>query len=174
MSMSLGSGKTKGRRRRSVAEINVTPLVDVMLVLLVIFMITAPTLKEGFNVEIPQADATQSVPIEDARLVTITPDGHVLKPDADSDEQRYDKLSDLVIDLGRYKEQTLAEQKKPVVVIVGDKDARYERIIQVWNAARSAGIEQVSFQLDLGEPTEALNPAAATTPDSTPIPATKS
>ena len=151
MSMGGGGGGGKGkRRRRSVAEINVTPLVDVMLVLLVIFMITAPTLKEGFSVEIPQAEATQSVAIEDARLITVTADGHVLKPDADADDNRYDKLSDLVADLQRYRTDTVAEQKQPVVVIVGDRKVTYERIIQVWNAARSAGIAQVSFQLEPG------------------------
>jgi len=150
-----GGGKGK-KRRRSIAEINVTPLVDVMLVLLVIFMITAPTLKEGFSVEIPQAEATQSVAIEDARLITVTADGHVLKPDSDVDTNRYDKLSELVTDLKKYKEDTTAEQKQPVVVIVGDKNVKYERIIQVWNAARSAGIGQVSFQLEPGNaPVEA-------------------
>jgi biopolymer transport protein TolR len=140
----------KGGRRRSVAEINVTPLVDVMLVLLIIFMITAPTLKEGFSVEIPQAEATQSVPVEDARMITVTSDGYVLKPNADSAEQRYEKLSLLVEDLKAYKSAQEAARKKPVVVIVGDRNARYERIIQVWNAVRMAGIPQVSFQLDPG------------------------
>jgi biopolymer transport protein ExbD len=119
-------------------------------------MITAPTLKEGFSVEIPQAEATQSVAIEDARLVTVTADGHVLKPDSDTDANRYEKLSELVADLQKYKTDTLAGQKQPVVVIVGDKNVKYERIIQVWNAARSAGIGQVSFQLEPGNaPTEA-------------------
>jgi biopolymer transport protein TolR len=156
MSMGGGGGGKGKRRRRSVAEINVTPLVDVMLVLLVIFMITAPTLKEGFSVEIPQAEATQSVAIEDARLITVTADGHVLKPDSDSAENRYDKLGELVTDLKKYKDDTLAEQKQPLVVIVGDKNVKYERIIQVWNAARSAGIGQVSFQLEPGNaPVEA-------------------
>jgi len=150
MAMSLG-GK-KGGRRRSVAEINVTPLVDVMLVLLVIFMITAPTLKEGFSVDIPHAEATESVPIENARMITVTEDGYVLKPNADTADQRYDKLSQLVEDLKAYKTAQAAAKKPQVVVIVGDRNARYERIIQVWNAVRTAGIPQVSFQLEPGPP----------------------
>ena len=150
MAMSFG-GKKSGRRR-SVAEINVTPLVDVMLVLLVIFMITAPTLKEGFSVDIPRAEATQSVPIEDARMITVTADGYVLKPNADSADQRYDKLSLLVEDLKAFKAAQAASKKQPVVVIVGDRNARYERIIQVWNAVRTAGIPRVSFQLEPGGP----------------------
>jgi biopolymer transport protein TolR len=151
MAMSVG-GKKKGGRRRSVAEINVTPLVDVMLVLLVIFMITAPTLKEGFSVDIPRAEATQSVPIEDARMITVTETGDVLKPNADTAAQHYDKLSQLVEDLKAYKTTQAAAKKQPVVVIVGDRNARYERIIQVWNAVRTAGIPQVSFELEPGGP----------------------
>jgi biopolymer transport protein TolR len=150
--MAMSVGGKKGGRRRSVAEINVTPLVDVMLVLLVIFMITAPTLKEGFSVDIPRAEATQSVPIEDARMITVTENGYVLKPNADTADQRYDKLSQLVEDLKIYKTTQAAAKKQPVVVIVGDRNARYERIIQVWNAVRTAGIPQVSFQLEPGGP----------------------
>jgi len=146
----MSVGGKKGGRRRSVAEINVTPLVDVMLVLLVIFMITAPTLKEGFSVDIPHADATQSVPIQDARMITVTENGYVLKPNADTADQRYDKLSELVEDLKTYKSAQAAARKAPVVVIVGDRNARYERIIQVWNAVRTAGIPQISFQLEPG------------------------
>jgi biopolymer transport protein TolR len=150
--MAMSVGGKKGGRRRSVAEINVTPLVDVMLVLLVIFMITAPTLKEGFSVDIPHAEATQSVPVEDARMITVTADGQVLKPNADTTDQRYDKLSQLVEDLKAYKTAQAAAKKQPIVVIVGDRNARYERIIQVWNAVRTAGIPQVSFQLEPGGP----------------------
>lgn len=162
--MGMALGGKKGGRRRSVAEINVTPLVDVMLVLLVIFMITAPTLKEGFNVDIPQADATQSVSVEDARMITVTEGGLVLKPSADTADQHYDKLSQLVEDLKTYKAAQAAAKKPLVVVIVGDRNARYERIIQVWNAVRTAGIPQVSFQLEPGSPEKGTEPAPAPKP----------
>ena len=68
-----------GRRKRAMSEINVTPLVDVMLVLLVIFMITAPVLQEGFHVDLPQASETQSIPVADARQVVIAKGGEVLR-----------------------------------------------------------------------------------------------
>lgn len=155
MGMAVGGGKG-GKRRRGVAEINVTPLVDVMLVLLVIFMITAPTLKEGFTVDIPMADKTDQVPVSEAFMVTVTPEGQVLKPHADSAEQRYEKLSDFVTDLQKYKAEQERGEKKPVVVIVGDKNSRYERVIQVWNAVRTAGIAQVSLQVDPGAPEDVL------------------
>jgi biopolymer transport protein ExbD len=149
MGMGVSTGKSGGRRR-GIAEINVTPLVDVMLVLLVIFMITAPTLKEGFSVDIPQAEATQSVPVSDARMITVTAAGYVLKPGANTEDERYQKLTDLVADLQKYKSDMAAEQKAPVVVVVGDKNAKYERIIEVWNAVRTAGIAQISFQVEPG------------------------
>lgn len=153
---SAGGGRFRRRRYAPMADINITPMVDVMLVLLVIFMITAPTLKEGFTVDIPMADKTDQVPISDAFMVTVTPEGQVLKPQASSADQRYEKLSDFVNDLQKYKAEQERGQKKPVVVIVGDKSARYERVIQVWNAVRTAGIAQVSLQVDPGTPENVL------------------
>ena len=100
------------------SDLNVTPLVDVMLVLLVIFMITAPVLKEGYAVSVPEADATISIEVPDAHIVTVTADGHVLKHNAQSDEERYEKLGALVEDLRAYKATCAAENKRPVVLVV--------------------------------------------------------
>ena len=161
MSAGGGGGGGKGKRRRGIAEINVTPLVDVMLVLLVIFMITAPTMKEGFPVEIPQAEATEQVALEDAYQITVTEDGMVLKPGAQTRDLKYEKMTDLVTDLKKYLADITAAQKKPTVVIVGDRRADYERIINVWNAVRSAGIQSVSLQVDPGIPPDALKPVAS-------------
>ena len=155
MAMSLGpSGGPKGRHRSN-SDINVTPMVDVMLVLLIIFMITAPSLKEGLTVDIPRASATQSINKEDAHVITVTEEGHVLKPKAADAAERYDKMSQLIDDLKAYKAKCAKEQKKPVVVIIGDRNARYERIILVWNTVLNAGVEQVSFQVEPGEPESA-------------------
>jgi biopolymer transport protein TolR len=148
MGMNMGGGK--GRKRRANAEINVTPLVDVMLVLLVIFMITAPAMKEGFQVELPQATSTQSVMVQDVRLITVTADGDVLHHLAASPEEKYEKLSQLVSDLKTYKEDCERDNTAPTVVINGDRKASYERIIQVWNAVRTAGIPNVAFQVEPG------------------------
>ena len=146
MSMTVGGGK-----RRITSEINVTPLVDVMLVLLVVFMITAPAMKEGFQVELPKVVETQSIHVVDARSVIVTKEGFVLRNQAKTVEDRYEQLGKLVDDLKIYKtecDHTKGGAVQPVVLIVGDKEARYERIIQVWNAVRSAGIAQVGFQLE--------------------------
>ena len=145
MAMSVGGGK-----RRAMSEINVTPLVDVMLVLLVIFMITAPAMKEGFQVELPQATSTQSVMVQDVRLITVTADGAVLRHLAASADEKYEKLSVLVEDLKTYKAECERGNTVPAVVINGDRKAEYERIIQVWNAVRTAGIPNVAFQVEPG------------------------
>ena len=152
--MAMNVGNTgNGKRRRLVSEINVTPMVDVMLVLLVIFMIAAPSLKDGFAVAMPEADATQAIGIEDTQLITVTADGHVLRDRAKSEDDRYEKLADLVTDLRTYRERMARNGQDAVVVIAGDRNTRYERIIQVWNAARNAGISRVSFQLEPGQGT---------------------
>jgi biopolymer transport protein TolR len=153
MGMNMG-GRGK---RRAMSEINVTPLVDVMLVLLVIFMVTAPVLKEGFQVEVPQAAETQSINVVDAWTVIIAKEGQVLHRLASDPEDKYEQLSLLVADLKAWKAEReaapdSAKAEPPAAIIVADKDVRYERVVQVWNAVRSAGISQVAFQLDPGGP----------------------
>ena len=143
-------------KRRSMSDINVTPLVDIMLVLLVIFMITAPVMKEGFLIDIPQASETQSLAIEEARLIEIAKNGEVLRPKAQSTADSYATLSLLVEDLKAWKSERESMpsplNNAPVVVIVADKDVRYERLIQVWNAVATAGIAKLSFQLSPDSP----------------------
>ena len=154
MSSVRSSSGRQGRRLKN--EINVVPYIDVMLVLLVIFMITAPTLKEGLAVDIPRATATQSINIEDAHLITVTEEGYVLKNKAGTKEERYRQIPELVTDLKAYLKTCEATKKKPTVVIVGDGAAKYERIVQVWNAVINAGVEQVSFQVEPGEQEQRL------------------
>ncbi len=143
-------GMTTGGSRRLLADINVTPLVDVILVLLVIFMITAPATKEGFQVELPQATGTDSIVVQDVWVVCITADGKVLRRNANESTDAYAELASLVQDLVEYRESSSTTSTPPSVVIQGDKRVNYERIIQVWNAIRSAGITRVSFQIDPG------------------------
>lgn len=149
MAMSGGGGGSGGKRR-AMSEINVTPLVDVMLVLLVIFMITAPAMKEGFQVELPQATSTQSVMVQDVRMITVTASGDVLHHLAASPEEKYEKLAQLVEDLKSYKAECERGNTVPAVVISGDRMADYQRIIQVWNSVRTAGILNVAFQVEPG------------------------
>jgi biopolymer transport protein TolR len=161
MGMSAGGG---GGKKRAVADINVTPMVDVMLVLLVIFMITAPSIKqiEGMEVNLPVLGAesvAESLLIEDAWTIPITADGQIGKNGSKSDDDIYRSpadggLADLVIDLKNYKKESEAALKKPAVVIAGDKDSKYQLVMQVWNAVKESGIRNISFQVDGGSDDE--------------------
>jgi biopolymer transport protein TolR len=162
MGMSAG---TTGGKKRAVAEINVTPMVDVMLVLLVIFMITAPSIKqiEGMEVNLPElkeGSAAETILTEDAWTVAVTAEGQVARRGSKKAEDTYPNLTELVGDLKKYREESEKSQKKPAVVIAGDKDAKYKDIMLVWNAVKVSGIRNVSFQVDSQAPEEKESPKA--------------
>src|SRR4051812_47042495 len=144
MAMGTSTGGTRQRRRGFMADINVTPMVDVMLVLLVIFMITAPIIKqiEGLQVDVPQlqGDKPETILTEDARTVVISADGTISRGDAKSIEDHYDSTGALIEDLKVYREDATKAGRPPVVVIAGDRAAKWERVMQVWNCVKSAGV----------------------------------
>jgi biopolymer transport protein TolR len=152
--MSMSTGGSKGKKS-PMADINVTPMVDVMLVLLVIFMITAPVIKQidALDVNLPklQGQPAQTIVTEDARTIVIKGDGSVTKADNKGSNDAYETLTPLIAELKEYKADCDKNQKPPVVVIAGDRDAHWERIMQVWNAVKTAGISQISFQVEAGE-----------------------
>lgn len=118
----------------SLSEINVTPFVDVMLVLLVIFMVTAPMMQTGIGISLPQAE-TESAPAEEGLTLTIT-------------EDKYIHLENSVIN------QFLLEQKlrehffgkeKKIVFIRGDENLPYGFIMHILDITKKAGVEQVGL-----------------------------
>ena len=130
--------KTSPLRRRqlgtSLSEINVTPFVDVMLVLLVIFMVTAPMMQSGIGISLPQAE-TESAPAEEGLTLTIT-------------EDKYIHMENSVIN------QFLLEQKlreyffgkeKKIVFIRGDENLPYGFVMRILDITKKAGIEQVGL-----------------------------
>ncbi len=131
----------RGRREigTSLAEINVTPFVDVMLVLLVIFMVTAPMMQSGIGVALPQAE-TESAPAEEGVILTITKD-------------RYIHVGDAVVNL-QLLERTLknmfAGQEKKIAFIQADKDLSYGFFIETLDAVKKAGVEVVGLVTEPG------------------------
>ena len=124
----------RGRGRRGFADINVTPLVDVMLVLLVVFMVTAPLLTTGLNVELPNVEATNT-PVKDAKLiVTVTRDEKILFGDDDVTSRVEAELA-----------SNPRVQKEKELYIRADKNARYEVVARVVAAARSAGVSGLNL-----------------------------
>jgi len=136
MAMSLGGGRSR-RRSKGISDINVTPLVDVMLVLLVVFMVAAPLLAAGLKVELPQV-AAESAPVKDSKLVvTVTKEERILFGEDDVTSN---------------VEATLATngrvQKEKELYIRADKQARYGAVARVVAAARGAGVTGLSLLVE--------------------------
>ncbi len=119
------------------SAINVTPLVDVMLVMLIIFMVTAPMMQSGIGVNLPQAE-TRSTPAEDGLTLTLTAD-------------RYIHIQDQVINQflleEKLKEYFFAREEK-VVYLKADQDLPYGFVITVIDIAKKAGVEVVGLVTD--------------------------
>jgi len=129
-----GGAIKRGRRRGGFSDINVTPLVDVMLVLLVVFMVTAPLLTTGLRIDLPEVEAAQT-PVKDARLlVTITKEGRVLFGEKDVTGQ--------VAETFRQSQRVQTEQQ---LFIRADKEARYGIVAEVVAAARSSGVSSLNL-----------------------------
>lgn len=124
----------------SLSEINVTPLVDVMLVLLIIFMVTAPMIKTGIGVDLPQAE-TQSAPAEEGLTLTITKDMYIHMEDA--------VINQFLLE-DRLKEYFYGQEKK-IVFLRGDKDLPYGFVISIMDIIKRAGVETIGL---MSEPKE--------------------
>jgi biopolymer transport protein TolR len=131
MGASLGGGR---RRGGGFTDINVTPLVDVMLVLLVVFMITAPLLATTLHVDLPNVEA-QETSVKDSKLVvTVTKDEKILFGEDDVTKDVEDVL---------LKNPRIQQEKE--LYIRADKDARYGIVARVVAASRAAGVEGLNL-----------------------------
>ena len=118
------------------ADINVTPLVDVMLVLLIIFMVATPMLHQGIEVDLPQVDAsTLPLKSEDPMVLTVTKDELVyIKDDPVQPSQLGERLTPL-----------MADREGETVFVKGDKDVRFGLILEVIQLVNDAGIYKVGL-----------------------------
>jgi len=134
--MGASPGGARGRRK-GFSDINVTPLVDVMLVLLVVFMVTAPLLTVGLKVELPKAESADA-PVKDTKLVvTVTRDERILLGENDVTARLLDELT-----------RNPSVQKEKELYIRADKDARYEAVAHVVAAARAAGVTGLNLLVE--------------------------
>jgi biopolymer transport protein TolR len=133
--------KTSRRAFTAVSEINVTPMVDVMLVLLVIFIVTAPLLTTGVNVNLPQTARTRSLPQDNAALtLTVERDGSISLNAAKEDAVKFD------LDTLRVRLTAVREANPDVRIYVkGDTEVPYGRMMEVMAEVTGAGITQVAF-----------------------------
>lgn len=120
-------------------EINVTPMVDVMLVMLIIFMVITPMLSKGISVELVKTKnpiAMQAADKDDAILVSVTKDGKVY---LGSDQ--FANLNDLGV---KVKDRLTAKLDK-TVYLKNDSRARYERVVEVIDNLRGFGVDQLGL-----------------------------
>ncbi len=126
-----------GYRRQlgtSLSEINVTPFVDVMLVLLVIFMVTAPMIQSGISVNLPQAE-TDSTPAEEGLTLTIKADRYIYIENSIINEFLLEQ---------KLKEYFFGKEKK-IVFLKGDDSLPYGYVIRIMDIAKKAGVEVVGL-----------------------------
>lgn len=146
----IPSAPSRGGRRRSrsvrvsssLAEINVVPLVDVMLVLLVIFMVAAPMMQQGYAVQLPES--RQSRPIESPVTVTV--------PLSFRTDQRVQIDGEFVPFefLAERARQTVESRTEKSVILAGDGGITLTELMQVFDELQAGGVSQVSIQTQPG------------------------
>ncbi len=136
------------KRRRKVAEINVVPYIDVMLVLLIIFMATAPLVTQGVKVDLPQASAEPlSADSKPPLVASVNKEGEYFLDNGSVDERKplmLDELAALVA------AELQINPDRPVVVN-GDRDVSYDQIVQLMVSLQSAGVPSVGLMTESNE-----------------------
>ncbi len=137
-------GQRNGSARSTLSQINVTPLVDVMLVLLIIFMVTAPMLEQGVEVNLPEvSDAPGLAAGKEPLVVTVDKSGAI-----SIGKTRIpgpDKLMPVL-------RQIMEDRKDKEVFLQADRDVAYGKVVQVMAAIKGAGIDKLGMVSQPPEP----------------------
>ncbi|MDH7641052.1 ExbD/TolR family protein [Sphingomonas sp. MAHUQ-71] len=137
--MGVGPRRGHGGRRTPMAEINVTPLVDVMLVLLIIFMITAPLLMTGVPINLPDSRAKALEQPKKPTQISIDPAGQVyVDDDLVSDAELPQRLQTIA-------EQSAGAPEPQQVFLRADRTLQFEKVMQVMGELNRAGLNKISI-----------------------------
>ncbi len=153
MSKDDGGGQRRRRRRhrgnKPMSDINVTPFVDVMLVLLIIFMVAAPLMTVGVPVDLPKTAANALPPDEEEPLtVTITADGMLMIQNTET------AAADLVPRL----QAIAAERTTDRIFLRADGANSWDKVAQIMGALNGAGFSNIGLVTDVGGPANAFRP----------------
>jgi biopolymer transport protein ExbD len=142
--MAMGNFESSGSGQ-PLSEINTTPLVDVMLVLLVIFIITAPLMTRAISLDLPKSDTpTVSTPDNTLNVSINTRGGLFLDKKAVSKEELNAALT-----------AAAAKSKQTPIHLRAERDTRYESVVEVMAMANRLGLSQLAFVTDLAQPASA-------------------
>lgn len=134
-----------GSRRRSMNEINMVPFIDVMLVLLIIFMVTAPMLTPG-NIDVPSVGKSKSQPKAFATVI-VGPDGALRFKTKESERSvQVREIGTLALEWQK------AQPGEAAVVIAADKAVTYETVVKAMDALQRAGVQRVGLSVKQGTP----------------------
>lgn len=135
------------KRRKPVSEINVVPYIDVMLVLLIIFMVTAPLVTQGVKVDLPKADAQ---PLdEEAKppmIASVDASGQYFLNVGDSQDKPMDAA-----DLAALVSEQIKKDPKVPIIVKGDGAVPYNNIVQLMVLLQKAGVPSVGLMTDASE-----------------------
>jgi biopolymer transport protein TolR len=149
MAMGLNDDRASGRSMLS--DINVTPMVDVMLVLLIIFMVAAPMMTQGLEVDLPKVDASVMRTDNNTVVITVTADGGVL----------LDGTALANIDnLDAQVRQVMRAKSTETLYLKADQSVPYGRVAGIMGALREAGITNVGLVTDPADRAASAAPAA--------------
>lgn len=141
--MAAVNARGGGRRRRTMNEINMVPFIDVMLVLLIIFMVSAPLITTGL-VDLPSVGKSKQQPEHVVQIIVGTDERLKIK---------VDQLEPESIPVNRLAERVKKAQGKDAnspVVISADKNVKYEAVVQVMDTLQRAGIQRVGLAVKSG------------------------
>ncbi len=146
--------RNKKTNKKPIADINVVPYIDVMLVLLVIFMITAPMLSQGVTVDLPKATSENLQPTErEPIIVSVNSHGDYFLNIA-SDPGLPIEPSALIIRVAAELEIDKQEQQKRAVLVKGDTHVAYGKIVTAMSLLKQAGSEKVGLITDSNDARE--------------------
>ncbi len=147
--------KKKKKAPSAISDINVTPMVDVMLVMLIIFMVITPMLSKGISVDLVKTKnpiAMQAADKDDAILISVTKDGKVYLGS--------DPFNSLT-DLGAKVKDRLTGKLDKTIYLKSDSRARFERVVEVIDNLRAFGVDQLGLLTDSMDKEKAASVAPA-------------
>jgi biopolymer transport protein ExbD len=135
---SFGDAGGNGGGPQPMSEINTTPLVDVMLVLLVIFIITAPLLTHGIRIDLPKASSSANPEKPETVTLSLDAEGHLFWNDKSVPDDQLDAQM----------AEAAKRQPSPEMHIRADRNTKYQRLAEIMSAARRAGLTKLGFITD--------------------------